>query len=212
MPYPIAKLAYGLRCRLAELATPVERYHFQVAAGDVSICPPEIQAISVTDSYLAFQYENGKITVAEYYLGSSTVLNQHTEQILFCRDLFLNAIDVNEISSELFPNIIFDVDELTVKNIATGSFNLLSKKLNVENIKLIAIANDAFPFSSFADMFDSLPKLDRITIYCAVATTWMRDILQFQRNKLEWLSILDPDETFDIDINLLIPFLKVSRS
>uniref|UniRef100_A0A7E4W1Y6 FHA domain-containing protein n=1 Tax=Panagrellus redivivus TaxID=6233 RepID=A0A7E4W1Y6_PANRE len=63
MPYPIAKLAYGLRCRLSELTTPLERYNLQMAAGDVSICPPKLQIVYQSHQNIKFYCEDGTVSM-----------------------------------------------------------------------------------------------------------------------------------------------------
>uniref|UniRef100_A0A7E4W0W1 Lipoprotein n=1 Tax=Panagrellus redivivus TaxID=6233 RepID=A0A7E4W0W1_PANRE len=81
MPYPIAKLACGLR----ELATPVECYNLQAAgAGDSSMCPP-IQTIHQTyNGFMIYRYD-GKIR----YRAEGNYINLQPDRIVCGKNAML---------------------------------------------------------------------------------------------------------------------------
>uniref|UniRef100_A0A7E4VSW3 DNA-binding protein n=1 Tax=Panagrellus redivivus TaxID=6233 RepID=A0A7E4VSW3_PANRE len=92
MPYPLAKLAYGLRCRLNELATPVERYRLQTAAGNASTCPPLQRSIETLNDLNIF-YVNEKVTVSGMYGRGSIDYKKYG--LVHCGSDYICVINTN---------------------------------------------------------------------------------------------------------------------
>uniref|UniRef100_A0A7E4ZWT4 Reverse transcriptase domain-containing protein n=1 Tax=Panagrellus redivivus TaxID=6233 RepID=A0A7E4ZWT4_PANRE len=85
MPYPIAKLAYGLRCRLSELATNIERYDLQIAAGNMSICPPKLQPIR--QKAVMFKNLHGKISIEDDENDNRPLIFGKVDDLIYCKTI-----------------------------------------------------------------------------------------------------------------------------
>uniref|UniRef100_A0A7E4ZZW2 Recep_L_domain domain-containing protein n=1 Tax=Panagrellus redivivus TaxID=6233 RepID=A0A7E4ZZW2_PANRE len=116
MPYPIAKLAYGLRCRLIELATPVERYQLQIANGNVLLCPQKLLQLQKAPTTVQF-YRNNGIPAFKVFRWELPVDFDREDCVVLCDKTFtLEGADITDLMSEKLNNVLLRPDILTFEN------------------------------------------------------------------------------------------------
>uniref|UniRef100_A0A7E4W5G4 FERM domain-containing protein n=1 Tax=Panagrellus redivivus TaxID=6233 RepID=A0A7E4W5G4_PANRE len=96
MPYPLSKLAYGLRCRLRELATPREVYELQLAAPHLAGLQP-IQKIVNIDDVVIFEFRNDGLRLSLHkkkYEYCNKTLFRLTHVLAFIYVMALTDLDV----------------------------------------------------------------------------------------------------------------------
>uniref|UniRef100_A0A7E4UYD9 FBA_2 domain-containing protein n=1 Tax=Panagrellus redivivus TaxID=6233 RepID=A0A7E4UYD9_PANRE len=188
MPYPVGKLPYGLCCRLAELATPAERYQLQIAAGNISICPPKLQLIQKTNKPIEVYSKNGVIYVKIY---DGEVTRDEDSLVLGDSIVTLRMLNLHDLTSEIFGHLIWRPSELFLWRceVSKPFINALSQ-MTLTNVKDICIYNNTNNtyIINFTDIFAAYPNVEIIELQLSLfSKNWISEILKFKNNALKKL-------------------------
>uniref|UniRef100_A0A7E4W1R7 F-box domain-containing protein n=1 Tax=Panagrellus redivivus TaxID=6233 RepID=A0A7E4W1R7_PANRE len=220
MPYPLAKLPYGLRCRLTELTTPLERYKLQIAAGGASICPPKLQIIQERFHGLHFVYENGKVVVYKTvnHLSNAMPYKLNENSLVLCTGLnILTNFDSECWNSNVFGHFLYHPAMFAMSQCSTiisEPFFETMKKTLQEIDYLDFSFNENVSQVDFTNLLTVFPNLKRFHIDIdVISTNWISEILQVKNHSLQTLSLTFKHLTacYKLNSDELVTFLKAQR-
>uniref|UniRef100_A0A7E4UQ75 F-box/LRR-repeat protein n=1 Tax=Panagrellus redivivus TaxID=6233 RepID=A0A7E4UQ75_PANRE len=204
MPYPLARLSYGLRCRLSELADPGERYYLQIAAGSLFICPPKLQVVEEGIDHLYFRCENSTVSVYSD-MGSTIPFIASGDSLRILKGYnCLNGFDIRGLKSDIFGHFLRNAVSLKLKNcIITKQFWETLKTLFPKVTSFEIYNNDNTSHISFTDMLTAFPNVENLEITCHISKNWIEEILQCGKQTLRYLTFtfnsLELCDEFDCD-------------
>uniref|UniRef100_A0A7E4V8X9 FTH domain-containing protein n=1 Tax=Panagrellus redivivus TaxID=6233 RepID=A0A7E4V8X9_PANRE len=199
MPYPIADLPYGLRCRLGELATRAERYRLQVAAGCKDICPPQLQTIK-TVKKLEIARRNNAMLV-QFDLDLEQPLDN---SMLFQCNKTLIFYGLNE--NDLMVEVVTQQSTFLYIYFCNSTPAFIRKVASVTpgNVKKLSIKDDKSTISTpicLTAVLTAFPNIEVLDLLVILPASWVSDLQSNNTTKLQVLNIRIDDVDAIRDMN-----------